>query len=223
METSNKDKSVLTLLNILFRPKEAAKHIEEKANFRLPLIIGVIACTILFAIAGYFDAQLDPSVIEGSDMSLQDSLIVGAVISGFGGLFIGFLTPLVEASFLWMLLFLFGNRTSYQKLFSLSCYLTAILVPLFALISIAITQDISVIFDEPTIGTSLAYWIPNTSDLTYALLSQVEVTMIWELVILFFVIRALAKLSTLKTSLFITIFAVIQVALAILIYTGPTV
>ncbi len=222
METSNKDKSVITFFNILFRPKEAAKHINDKANFRLPLIIGVITCIILFAIAGYYEPRLDPDMMKDfPDMTLQEESIINAISMGFGGLFVGFLTPLTEAGFLWLLLFLFGNKTPYRKLFSLCCYLNVIIIPVFGLINIAITQDILVIFDDPLIGTSLAYWIPNTSDLTYALLSQVEVSTIWELVILFFVIREITKLSTLKTSLFIAVFAIIEVALGILIYTSP--
>ncbi|WP_028776303.1 YIP1 family protein [Shimazuella kribbensis] len=203
--------SIPTGLLILYRPSQAAEKIENNHNFWPPLLLLCLSFFLLGAVSGYFAPYLDPTMMEPGD-SVEVVAIMMSVFMGLFMFFMAVLFSIIEALFLYGFAKPFKRKVSFRTLLTLTSFASLILEPGFLLINI---------LNDPLMTglaiTGLGYWIPS-SGMVAIVLDQIELSLIWKTIILFFAFRRIAKLTTLQAGISVGFFTLCSALMDIAMY-----
>ena len=204
IETGN-DKNP-SLLGMISSPSIQLERMKTKTPVAFPLIIMLIITAVTGALVSYVSLgnPLFKEAAAASGDKLPINLAIGAGV--FGSIFGGVIVYLIAAGFYKLFMVIFGNDTSYKKLFTLVIF-TSIITSLGLLVNGLIALAAGGY--EP-IYTSLAP-LAGSNKLLSGILKNFDIFTIWYYVVLALGFRIVAGLSKNKAILIVVVVFLISI------------
>ncbi|GEM_PF-1232099 len=210
-------------IGIITSPKKTLLSLSVKSSYVIPIILIIIVPILHFFLAwsGYEKMMIEslemgfvgtgvevtPELINMQLNISKWAMVLIAVLGGLGGAAFGALYYFVAAK-------IAKSDVSYGRLFSVQLH-----VAIIGLLSYIILTILVVLGNPAVAYTSLAMVLPQSMQTTFigGLLSPIEFFGIWSLIVMYYGMRIVAKVSK-KAALI----SVIVALLASMLFTGAT-
>ncbi len=224
-EERGKENKFKRIIGIMVSPKETLEAIEKNPSYLPPLLFGIIILLVYIvftwgAMQSLIVAELEiasqsgavPLDAETVEMAMVIGMIASSGIIFFGGIAGVFLKSL----YCWIASRIVKGEASYKKILSLCLHVMVIALLVY------IPLMIMVILGFPLMNyTSLVVFFPVSFQTTWigAIASNIELFNIWSMVILYYGLRIVAKMSkkaAIITTVLPLVFSIVSTCVAFL-------